>query len=221
MSAPPAAPAPSPLPPVGASLAEGRTAISIYSRAHLPTRHADFELLVARQEPAGLEHVALVRGAVAGVEAVLTRVHSECLTGDVLGSLRCDCRDQIDMSLQALAAQPQSILLYMRQEGRGIGLGDKIRAYALQEQGLDTYAANRRLGFADDARDWLPAALLLRLLAPASIRLATNNPSKQQGLARHGVVVAGCTSLAAAPNPHNIDYLRAKAERAGHRLRLP
>ena len=209
------------LPPPGSHLADGDIGMRVYSCARLPARHGTFALLVVRQEPHRLEHVVLVRGAVAGRQRVSTRVHSECLTGDALGSLRCDCRDQLEMSLAALGGQEHGILLYMRQEGRGIGLGDKIRAYALQEAGLDTFAANRCLGFADDPRDWRPAALILRLLGVGSIVLLTNNPEKLRGLAEHGITIAGRQGLEAESNPHNIDYLRAKVTCAGHALHLP
>ena len=203
-------------PEVGARLTDGGRWVEVFARAHLPTRHGAFEMWVCRCDTPGKEHVVLVRGEVAGRRRVMTRLHSECLTGDALGSLRCDCREQLEMSMAALGEAPEGILLYLRQEGRGIGLGQKIRAYALQEQGLDTFEANRCLGFEDDLRDWQVAAMLLRLLNVGSVVLLTNNPDKLAGLGAHGVQVAGRQALVVAANPHNRDYLRAKAARGGH-----
>src|SRR5207249_850555 len=129
-----------------------------------------------------LGHIALVRGEVEGAEEVAVRLHSECLTGDVLGSLRCDCRAQLELSLQRLASQERGVLLYLRQEGRGIGLANKVRAYALQDSGFDTFEANRHLGFDDDLRDYGDAAAMLRCLGVASVVVMTNNPKKLEGL---------------------------------------
>jgi GTP cyclohydrolase II len=208
------------LPQVGQRLQEGDVSVELYAAAHLPTRFGDFELLVFRNNLDDKEHLALVHGALAGSSQVLTRLHSECLTGDVLGSLRCDCRDQLEMGLAALRQAPAGILLYMRQEGRGIGLGNKIRAYALQEQGLDTVEANQHLGFDDDVRDYRVAAMMLRLLGPASIALATNNPRKIFALKAHGIDVATRLPLVARENVHNAAYLATKARKAGHMLPL-
>ncbi|MFI5370657.1 MAG: GTP cyclohydrolase II, partial [Candidatus Eisenbacteria bacterium] len=151
---------------------------------------------------------------------VPVRIHSECLTGDVLGSLRCDCRDQLIASLESLGREPLGVLLYLRQEGRGIGLTNKIRAYALQDRGYDTIDANRALGFGDDQRDYRIAADMLRLLGVKSARLITNNPLKLEGLRRHGIKVSGRVSLPTTPNRHNIHYLRTKKARAGHWLNV-
>jgi GTP cyclohydrolase II len=144
-------------------------------------------------------------------------VHSECLTGDALGSLRCDCRDQLQASLEALSRYPEGVLLYLRQEGRGIGLANKLRAYGLQEQGYDTFEANKLLGFQPDARDYGVAATMLRALGVGSVRLMTNNPSKISGLREHGIEVVGRIPVLAGTNEHNARYLSAK-ERAGHWL---
>jgi GTP cyclohydrolase II len=179
----------------------------------LPSVYGDF-----RAHAYDGEHLALVRGEVAGREAVLVRVHSECLTGDVLGSLRCDCGPQRDAALRMIGAQAHGVFLYLRQEGRGIGLANKMRAYALQDEGHDTFAANRLLGFADDERDFAVAATILRDLGVASVRLLTNNPAKVASLAAHGVAVLERLPLVMAVNPHNLAYLQAKERLAGHWL---
>ena len=206
------------LPEVGARLEEAGAWVEVYGRARLPTRSGDFEVFVFRSSQDDKEHVALVRGSVSTQENVLVRVHSECLTGDVLGSLRCDCRDQLEMTLQALGAVERGILLYMRQEGRGIGLGNKIRAYMLQEQGLDTFEANQHLGFDDDLRDYRVAALILRLFGVKSVDLATNNPRKIFGLRAHGIEITNRSPLVTRGNPHNSSYLATKAKKSGHIL---
>jgi GTP cyclohydrolase II len=214
----PLSPATSQLPTVGERLQDGDVHIEVYAVAHLPTRFGDFELLVFRNNLDDKEHLALVHGPLRDSAQVITRLHSECLTGDVLGSLRCDCRDQLEMGLGALRQAPAGILLYMRQEGRGIGLGNKVRAYALQEQGLDTVEANHHLGFDDDVRDYRIAAMILRMLGPASIQLATNNPRKLFALKAHGIDVAGRLPLVVRENVHNAHYLATKARKAGHML---
>ncbi len=208
------------LPKVGDRASEGFLWVEVYSRAILPTRFGRFEVFVLRNSEDSYEHVALARGAVRGAAEVPVRLHSECLTGDVLGSLRCDCREQLEMAMATLGVSERGLLLYMRQEGRGIGLGNKVRAYALQEQGLDTFEANRHLGFDDDLREYAVAALVIRLFGPVSIQLATNNPRKIFGLRKHGVDVAGRQPLVASTNPHNSDYLRTKATKSGHLLPL-
>jgi GTP cyclohydrolase II len=167
----------------------------------------------------GLEHVALVLGDPATSEGpVLVRVHSECWTGEVLRSHKCDCRDQLDTALRAMADAGLGVVVYLRQEGRGIGLGNKIRAYALQEQGVDTVEANRMLGFADDARTYDLAAAILADLGVHTVALLTNNPKKVEGLVEHGVVVKERVPLAIAPNAHNAEYLAVKAKKMGHAL---
>jgi len=189
--------------------------------AELPTRFGEFRVVAFASDPQGREHLALVRGDVRGAERVPVRVHSECLTGDVLGSLRCDCRDQLIASLERLAQLPVGVLLYLRQEGRGIGLTNKIRAYALQDRGHDTIEANRLLGFADDARDYGIAARMLRALGVRSVRLMTNNPAKIRGLRDHGIRVAARIAIETPRNPHNAKYLDTKRRRAGHWLGSP
>jgi GTP cyclohydrolase II len=189
--------------------------VTIYAEAPLPTERGLFRTVVFRDERSGAEHVAMVVGDVAG-EAVPVRVHSECLTSEVLGSLKCDCRAQLDRALDLIAERGRGVLLYLRQEGRGIGLGNKIRAYALQAQGHDTYEANRLLGFPDDLRRYDVAADMLRLLGVRSVELVTNNPLKIAGLADAGVKVRGRIRLPSPANPHNVEYLRVKRERTGH-----
>jgi GTP cyclohydrolase II len=189
--------------------------VSIYGETPLPTHRGLFRTIVFRDERTGAEHVAMVLGDVGG-DAVLVRVHSECLTSEVLGSLKCDCRAQLDRALDLIAERGRGVLLYLRQEGRGIGLGNKIRAYALQAQGHDTYEANRLLGFPDDLRRYDVAAHMLRLLGVRSVDLITNNPLKREGLVDAGVRVRTIVQLPSPANPHNVEYLRVKRERTGH-----
>jgi GTP cyclohydrolase II len=187
--------------------------------ADLPTRFGHFRV-VAFGQPGGAEHAALIRGEPWGREDVPVRLHSECLTGDAIGSLRCDCRDQLEASLRFLGEQEAGIVLYLRQEGRGIGLVNKIRAYELQDVGLDTVEANRALGFRDDERDYGVAAHMLGLLRVQSIRIITNNPRKVAGLEEHGVRISGRIPLVVPPNEHNVFYLSTKARRSGHYIDL-
>jgi len=194
--------------------------VDVASVANLPTKFGDFRIHVFTNNRDRLEHVAMVRGDVFGAESVPVRVHSECLTGDVLGSLRCDCREQLERGLQQLGAAQRGVLLYLRQEGRGIGLANKIRAYKLQEEGLDTVEANLALGFKDDERDYAVAAAILRTLGVRSIRLLTNNPDKIAQLNRYGMRVTDRVAHAIAPNAHNRRYLETKALRSGHLLDL-
>jgi GTP cyclohydrolase II len=192
--------------------------LRIVSRAKLPTRFAEQgEIVAFRAEDDGSEHVALLIGAPSG-EPALVRLHSECLTGDVLGSLKCDCGAQLAGALEAIAASGWGILLYLRQEGRGIGLVNKLRAYALQDQGFDTVDANLRLGFADDERSFAVAAAMLSRLAQDRVRLLTNNPRKVEGLEAAGIEVVERVPLAVAANRHNLRYLETKKRRSGHRL---
>ena len=192
-----------------------RDRIEIYGEAPLPTHRGLFRTVVFRDRESGAEHVAMVLGDVTG-ESVLVRAHSECLTSEVLGSLKCDCRAQLDRALDLIAERGRGVLLYLRQEGRGIGLGNKIRAYALQAQGHDTYEANRLLGFPDDLRRYDCAAEMLRLLGVRSVELVTNNPLKLAGLQEAGVRVRSRIQLPSPANPHNVEYLRTKRERTGH-----
>ncbi|MDB4930564.1 MAG: cyclohydrolase-2 [Myxococcaceae bacterium] len=190
--------------------------VKVDAVAALPTRFGDFQIVAFWNNRDGKEHIALAHGDVMGAEDVPTRLHSECLTGDALGSLRCDCRDQLETALTRLAAMERGLLLYLRQEGRGIGLINKVRAYALQERGMDTVDANRALGFRDDERDYAVAAHMLASLNVGSIRLMTNNPDKIRQLERHGVRVNGRLPHVMPANEHNRRYLRTKATRSGH-----
>jgi GTP cyclohydrolase II len=193
-------------------------ALRIASRAKLPTAAAEkAEIVAFRAAEDAAEHVALLIGAPTGAPP-LVRLHSECLTGDVLGSLKCDCGQQLDAALAAIAAAGWGILLYLRQEGRGIGLVNKLRAYALQDQGFDTVDANLRLGFADDERDFGVAAAMLRLLGQQEVRLLTNNPRKVAGLEAAGIAVAEQVPLKTGGNRHNQAYLDTKRLRSGHQL---
>ena len=192
--------------------------LRIVSRARLPVEAADqCEIIAFRTPEAGLEHVALLIGSPNGAPP-LVRLHSECLTGDVLGSLKCDCGPQLQAALSLMAENGWGILLYLRQEGRGIGLINKLRAYALQDQGFDTVDANTRLGFAIDARDFSVAAQMLKLLGQDRIRLLTNNPEKVARIAAEGVEVAERVPHKLPPNPHNQRYLDTKRDRTGHAL---
>ncbi|HEX8240603.1 MAG TPA: GTP cyclohydrolase II [Allosphingosinicella sp.] len=197
---------------------ERATSLRIASRARLPTRFAEqAEIVAFRSDEDGAEHVALLIGTPSG-KPPLVRLHSECLTGDVLGSLKCDCGPQLDSALAAIAASGWGILLYLRQEGRGIGLVNKLRAYALQDQGFDTVDANLRLGFADDERHYALAARMLAALGQDEARLLTNNPRKVEGLEAAGVRVSERVELKAGGNAHNRAYLETKRSRSGHQL---
>lgn len=190
--------------------------VTIAARAVLPVEALEVpaQIVAMRAEEDGSEHVALLVGAPGG-RAPLTRLHSECLTGDVFGSLKCDCGPQLQEALQLMAADGGGVLLYLRQEGRGIGLANKIRAYALQDRGLDTVEANQRLGFADDERDYALAAAMLRALGVDRVRLLTNNPAKLVGLEAHGIAAERVAHRLPA-NPHNAHYLAVKQTKSGH-----
>ncbi|PDV96716.1 GTP cyclohydrolase II [Candidatus Chloroploca asiatica] len=193
-----------------------RPIVNVVASTTLPTRYGVFQMHVYVDDN-GLEHVALVVGELAGSAPVLVRLHSECLTGDVFGSQRCDCGEQLQQSMSELQAAQRGVLLYLRQEGRGIGLVNKIRAYALQEtQGLDTVDANRALGLPDDMREYSRAAAILADLGVDRVALMTNNPLKIQDLQQHGIVVVERCAAHVLPNVHNQPYLQAKRERMGH-----
>jgi GTP cyclohydrolase II len=194
-------------------------ALHISARARLPVAaNAEAEIIAFRSDADASDHIALVIGA-RDDSAPVVRLHSECLTGDVLGSLKCDCGPQLHEALRRISSAGWGILLYLRQEGRGIGLINKLRAYGLQDQGFDTVDANIRLGFAIDARDFAVAARMLALLGVGQLRLLTNNPAKVGGLEAAGVRVIERLPLQIAPNPHNADYLDTKRDRTGHQLR--
>jgi GTP cyclohydrolase II len=206
------------LSPAAIVAAEDPANLRIATRARLPVAAAeDAEIVAYRSADGGDVHVALILGRPDGTPP-LVRLHSECLTGDVLGSLKCDCGPQLQAALKEIVGAGWGILLYLRQEGRGIGLVNKLRAYALQDQGYDTVDANVRLGFAIDARDFRVAARMLTLLGQDRVRLLTNNPDKVAGLEAAGVTVAERVPHRMAPNPFNERYLATKRDRTGHQL---
>src|SRR5207244_1249024 len=196
------------------------TLVQPYAQSPLPTKHGVLRAMVFREKATGKEHVAAVKGDIRGFEAVPVRVHSECLTSEILGSLKCDCREQLEHAHDLIGRSERGAVIYLRQEGRGIGLGNKIRAYALQARGADTYEANRALGFGDDLRRYDIAAQMLKQLGARSIDLITNNPAKIAALEAEGVVVHRRIPSLAKTNPHNIGYLKTKRERTGHLIEL-
>ncbi len=206
-------------------LASAPVLIERYSEANVPTEYGTFRTVVYREHRGtGVsgghtyeEHVAMVMGDVRG-EDVLVRVHSECLTGEVMHSLKCDCREQLDRGMRAVAEEGRGVVMYLRQEGRGIGLGDKIRAYALQERGADTVDANRLLGLPDDARRYGVAAFMARDLGIESMQLLTNNPDKVRKLRAEGIAVHQRVPVYIEPNPHSVGYLLTKSRRMEHQL---
>lgn len=191
--------------------------VTLAATATLPTRYGTFTSYAFRVAAGDAEHLALVMGDVGSQSSVLTRLHSECVTGDVLGSYRCDCGEQLDLALRYIAAEGCGVLLYLRgHEGRGIGLSNKIRAYALQEQGLDTVEANLELGLPDDAREYDSAAGILRFLNVTSVRLMSNNPKKFDTLAKHGIPICERVALAIPLRDENERYIRTKQLKFGH-----
>jgi GTP cyclohydrolase II len=192
--------------------------VRIVAVADLPTRFGKFQIIAFFNNKDQKEHVALVHGEVCDVEDVPVRMHSECLTGDAIGSLRCDCRDQLIESLRLISSKEKGIVLYLRQEGRGIGLLNKMRAYQLQDFGYDTVQANEALGFRDDQRDYAIASHMLRSLKVKSIQLITNNPKKIEGIQKYGTIVNCRIPIIIEPNEYNKEYLRTKMEKSGHLL---
>ena len=185
----------------------------------MPTDHGHFRLIPFRQKSNGLEHIVLIKGDVADGEPVLVRVHSSCATGDIFGSKRCDCGEQLHKAMDMIEAEGRGAVIYLNQEGRGIGLMDKIRAYKLQEEGLDTVEANLHLGHDADERDYGVGAQILNLLGISKMRLMTNNPVKRVGLEGYGLEVVENVPIEVSPNPYNLRYMHTKKERMGHTLK--
>ena len=191
------------------------------AEAKLPTKFGDFKVIAYKSTTDPDEHLAMVMGDVATDEPVLVRVHSQCLTGDVFHSMRCDCGEQIEMAMKRIAGVGRGVVLYLRQEGRGIGIHNKIKAYALQDKGLDTVEANLSLGFKDDERDYGIGAQILADLGIRNMRLMTNNPKKGSGLESYGLTITEQLPITTKPNPHNRRYLQTKQKKLGHLLTVP
>ncbi|MDR3705350.1 MAG: bifunctional 3,4-dihydroxy-2-butanone-4-phosphate synthase/GTP cyclohydrolase II [Paludibacteraceae bacterium] len=185
----------------------------------LPTAYGNFRLIPFRQKSNGLEHVALIKGTWKSDEPILVRVHSSCMTGDIFGSMRCECGEQLHKAMQTIEKEGKGVLVYMNQEGRGIGLMNKIKAYKLQEQGMDTVDANIHLGFNPDERDYGVGASILRELGVSKMRLMSNNPVKRIGLESYGLEVVENVSIEVEPNKYNLFYMKTKKERMGHNLK--
>lgn len=187
---------------------------------HLPTNHGDFNLIPFRQLSNGQEHIVLKKGTWKEDEPILVRVHSSCATGDIFGSLRCECGEQLHKAMEMIEQEGKGVIVYMNQEGRGIGLMNKIKAYALQEQGMDTVDANIHLGFDADERDYGVGANILREIGVSKMRLITNNPVKRIGLEGYGLEIVENIPIEVGINPYNEKYMRTKKERMGHNLKL-
>lgn len=185
----------------------------------MPTRYGDFDLVAYRQTNTDQEHLALIKGSWEPDEPVLVRVHSSCMTGDIFGSCRCDCGEQLQKAMEKIDQEGRGVIVYMNQEGRGIGLLNKLKAYKLQEQGLDTVEANLQLGFRMDERDYGVGAQILRDLGVSKMRLMSNNPRKRTGLIGYGLEIVDNVPLQVEPNPHNANYLATKKDKMGHNLR--
>jgi len=187
-------------------------------RVDMPTKYGHFKLVAFREKHTQNEHLALIKGEWQKEDAVLVRVHSSCFTGDILGSLRCDCGEQLELAMQMVEKEGKGVVLYMNQEGRGIGLLNKLRAYKLQEEGMDTVEANLHLGFPMDKRDYGVGAQILRYLGVTNIKLISNNPRKRSGLSGYGLEIVDTVPVKVKPNPHNEKYLKTKRDKLGHQI---
>jgi 3,4-dihydroxy 2-butanone 4-phosphate synthase/GTP cyclohydrolase II len=194
--------------------------LRIAAFADFPSKYGSFKVMAFENNKDGRDHIMVIKGNVVGSESVLTRVHSSCVTGDVLGSLRCDCGDQLRKALEEIEKEGRGVLLYMQQEGRGIGLTNKIKAYMYQDHGVDTYEANVLLGFPPDSRQYELAAAMLKKINIRSIRLLTNNPQKIKDLESFGIIVEKRMSIEIPPNGFNEAYLKTKKEKFGHILSM-
>ena len=194
--------------------------ITVGQTVDMPTEYGHFKLIPFRQTSSGLEHIALIKGEWREDEAILVRVHSSCATGDILGSKRCDCGQQLHKAMQMIEKEGKGVLIYMQQEGRGIGLMNKIEAYKLQEEGYDTVDANVHLGFKPDERDYGCGAQMLRHLGVHKMRLMTNNPTKRVGLEAYGLEIVENVPIEITPNEYDYKYLKTKKDRMGHTLHL-
>ena len=188
------------------------------ARVNMPTKYGHFTLVAFREKTTGGEHLALIKGTWKKDEPILTRVHSSCFTGDILGSFRCDCGDQLHRAMEMVEAAGKGVIIYMNQEGRGIGLLNKLKAYKLQEEGLDTVEANLQLGFDMDERDYGVGAQMLRYLGVTKLKLMTNNPRKRAGIKGYGLEITDVVALEVFPNPHNLHYLTTKRDKLGHEI---
>ena len=196
------------------------SSIEVGEEVELPTQFGHFHLIPFRQQSNGMEHMALIKGTWEENEPILVRVHSSCATGDILGSMRCDCGEQLNKSMQMIEKEGKGVIIYMQQEGRGIGLMNKIAAYKLQEEGMDTVDANIHLGFKPDERDYGCGAQMLRHLNVHKMRLLTNNPTKRVGLEAYGLEIVDNVPIEVSPNKYDITYLRTKRDRMGHTLHI-
>ena len=187
-------------------------------RVKMPTKYGNFTLAAFKEKITGAEHLALIKGEWKADEPVLTRVHSSCFTGDILGSLRCDCGDQLHQAMQMVEKEGKGIILYMNQEGRGIGLVNKLKAYKLQEEGMDTVEANLHLGFGMDERDYGVGAQILRSLNATRLKLLSNNPKKRAGLKGYGIEIVETLPIETVPNQYNEKYLTTKRDKLGHNI---
>jgi 3,4-dihydroxy 2-butanone 4-phosphate synthase / GTP cyclohydrolase II len=189
-------------------------------RVNMPTKYGDFTLVAFKEKLTGGEHLALIKGSWQKDEPILTRVHSSCFTGDILGSFRCDCGDQLHTAMRMVEQTGKGVILYMNQEGRGIGLINKLKAYKLQEEGMDTVEANLKLGFGMDERDYGVGAQILRSLGVSRLKLMSNNPRKRAGLKGYGIEIVDVVPIEIASNPHNENYLRTKRDKLGHEIMI-